>query len=171
MIKVNAKETGSFITETLRKEFEPFQKKLLSEYYSDIVSFENDIRHAFMKSIPDKLCNKIDFSLVQFELFAEKKIVEASKVFERKSREEAARAKELKNEAELTLQRELKNTGKNAEEEKKRYQQEIVSFERKIIILESENQHLESLLQKERKDDEVESSKMKKRLEENHYSI
>ena len=81
MIKVNAKETGSFITETLRKEFEPFQKKLLSEYYSDIGSFENDIRHAFTKSIPDKLCNKVDVSLIQFELFAEKKIVEASKVF------------------------------------------------------------------------------------------
>jgi len=36
---LNSKETKNVFGEVLRREFEPFQKKLLSEYYADSNAF------------------------------------------------------------------------------------------------------------------------------------
>lgn len=82
----------------MRREFEPFQKKLLSEYYTDISSYENDLKQTFCKKIIEKINDKLDVPTSELNLFAERKIVEAAKLFERKAKEETVRIRELKNE-------------------------------------------------------------------------
>jgi lysozyme len=42
--RLNAKESRAAVSDILRREFEPFQKKLLSGYYSDSSSYEQDLR-------------------------------------------------------------------------------------------------------------------------------
>ena len=49
---MNARLTKNALNDLMRREFEPFQKKLLSEYYSDIGSYENDLRITFTKTLP-----------------------------------------------------------------------------------------------------------------------
>jgi hypothetical protein len=44
MKRLNAKESRAAVSDILRREFEPFQKKLLSGYYSDSSSYEQDLR-------------------------------------------------------------------------------------------------------------------------------
>ena len=44
MNRLNAKESRAALSEILRREFEPFQKKMLSGYYSDSSSYEQDLR-------------------------------------------------------------------------------------------------------------------------------
>jgi hypothetical protein len=66
---------------------------LLSEYYSDIAAYENDLRNAFLKNLPEKLEDKIDVVTAELELFTERRVTEAAKIFERKARDETTKAR------------------------------------------------------------------------------
>ena len=52
----------------LRREFEPFQKKLLSDYYNDINAYENELRRVFSR-IQEKIVEKIDLPSAEIDLF------------------------------------------------------------------------------------------------------
>ena len=68
---------------------------------------------------------------------------------------------------EAALQGEMRNIGRNAEEERKKYQEELLNSERKIINLTSEKQRLEEALEKERKEEAFEAEKFRRKTEEN----
>ena len=69
------------MNDLLRREFEPFQKKLLSEYYSDVSGYENDLRNTFGKTFPEKLEDKMDVCILELDLFTERRVTEAVKLF------------------------------------------------------------------------------------------
>jgi hypothetical protein len=54
MQRLNTKESRAVLSDILRREFEPFQKKLLSGYYSDASSYEQDLRAAFRPALQEK---------------------------------------------------------------------------------------------------------------------
>lgn len=86
MQRLNIKESRVVLSEILRREFEPFQKKLLSGYYSDASSYEQDLRTAFRPSIQEKYGERIDLPLLELDLYTERRIVEGVKVFEKRTR-------------------------------------------------------------------------------------
>lgn len=52
--RLNSKESRAALNDILRREFEPFQKKLLSGYYSDASSYEQDLRASFRPLFQEK---------------------------------------------------------------------------------------------------------------------
>ena len=103
--------------------------------------------------------------MMEFELFTQRRITQASKIFQRKAREEANKLKSIKNQAESMMQTELRNVSRQAEEQRRKYQDQLLATERKMIILVSEKQHLESMLEKQRKEEAMETDKFRRRVE------
>ena len=60
--------------------------------------------------------------------FTEKKINDGLKYFNKKAQDEIGRLESLKNDIENTLQNELKNVKTHADDEKRRFQEEIYSL-------------------------------------------
>ena len=49
-----------------------------------------------MKTFPEKLEDKIDINTGELELFTERRVAEAAKIFERRAREETGKARQSK---------------------------------------------------------------------------
>ncbi len=86
MQRLNAKESRAALSDILRREFQPFQKKLLSGYYSDAASYEQDLRSAFRPTLQERYCQRIDLPLLELDLYTERRIVEGVKTFEKRTR-------------------------------------------------------------------------------------
>jgi 23S rRNA G2445 N2-methylase RlmL len=86
MQRLNAKESRAALSDILRREFEPFQKKLLSGYYSDAASYEQDLRAAFRPTLQERYSERIDLPLLELDLYTERRIVEGVKAFEKRTR-------------------------------------------------------------------------------------
>ncbi len=115
--------------------------------------------------------DKIDVPGSELDLFTERKVLQGAKIFERKAKEETLRARELKAETEASLQNELRRVGKLNQEERRKYQEELLANERKIITLTTEKQRLEESLDKQRKEEALEAEKFRRKTEQNQDTL
>lgn len=87
LTRLNNKENKNMLNETLKREYEPFYKKLLSSYYNDFDQFEKDIKTNYKQIFVEKYSDRMDGVQEQVEFYSEKKIIEGFRYFDKRSKD------------------------------------------------------------------------------------
>ena len=87
-------------------------------------------------------------------------------MFQKRTRDELSRMRESRSQIENALQSQIRNLNKITDDERRKLQEEIFEREKRLIIMENQKKRVEDMFEKTKKEDDMETGRVKRKVEE-----